>query len=187
MKKFSFRLITAAAFFLGGLHLASATTDFTWLCKIKGELQGYNRGLVVSYGVLEGSADITCHSPLSALRGEVVKKSVVISIKSLGLGLDWNDVDKATIFSSSIGIENLNDMMGTYSISASAGASFLVGGVEVTPFTAVHGSNSGFGIDLTIMGQKISGLGGFHIRFNKMTIEENGEEDEGDREEVGTP
>lgn len=171
MKALVLSLITFLAF-ASSLADARAASIDNWECRMKGNISGLKLGFGIGGQFLSGDGAVYCSQ--SDNPNLVVKQPISITI--LGGGITFFDityVKAVKVVTAGIGrVSGPESLMGEYKISASAGGTLINRGLNVDIALAAN-SDSGFGFEVGLQGEKAYGLG-LRLYGLLLLIEKNG-------------
>jgi len=158
MRFFLFSLIVALPLFAGNVLEARADT---WKCEMRGEMSGVKLGFLFGGQVIKGDGNIHCEvEQTGGAQVRTVAFPVRISIVGGGIGFDFTVVHQMEIFTAGIGgIRNPQDLLGQFSVSASAGITLIDQGRNVDAAISVKHRARGLGFEVGMIGEDAIGLG----------------------------
>lgn len=145
------KLIIAAAALVGIAAQADVAGPLTG-CQLKGVMAGNSVGVGISVTQVEGTGVVTCQS----INGKTQELGVKMKLSGVGLGLGYSEYTEVEVASAVVGVADANEMVGTYSVGLSAGATLIEVGLDAS--VALKVSNNGLGFELGLMGKKAKGL-----------------------------
>lgn len=157
MKVLILSLLTLLAF-ASPLADAKAASLDNWDCRMKGNISGLKLGFGLGGQFLSGDGAIYCSQ--SENPDLIIRQPISITIVGGGFTLfDITYVKAVKVVTAGIGRVNGPDsLIGKYKISASAGGTLINRGINVDIALAAN-SESGFGFEVGLQGEKAYGLG----------------------------
>ncbi len=139
----------------------------TWTCDLNGNISGL--GISVFFGgqIIGGKGMITCKTT----DGKSVQRlPVYLRFISAGVGFDFTIINKMQIIALGIGVtDGPQALVGEFAVGATAGATFITKGVDVTAAVKVE-RKDGLGFEVGMIGKEAVGLG-VHLHGMVFTIE----------------
>ena len=128
----------------------------TWRCEIGGDMAGVKLGFFFGGQVIRGEGEISC----STEGGRESRVPVRLAILGGGVGFDFTIVRQVRIVSEGVGgLRGPADLLGAFSVAASAGTTLIHQGHNVDAAISVKGKGRGLGFEVGMIGEDAVGLG----------------------------
>ncbi|HEY8280674.1 MAG TPA: hypothetical protein VIH99_13680 [Bdellovibrionota bacterium] len=129
-----------------------------YTCQMTGGISGLKLGFVVGGQVLDGEGVIRCQANRPGLSDAEIP--VLFTVVGGGLAFDFTIVRAVNLVTAGIGVfRDPRDLLGQYSVAATAGATLIHRGYNVQSAISVKHRAHGIGFDLGFQGEYAVGLG----------------------------
>ena len=143
------------------------TAASAYTCQLRGAISGIKLGFFIDGQILGGDGVIHCFDAThSGLRD--VDMPVRVRVIGGGIGFDFTIVQRVNIVTAGIGaIRRPTDLLGQYSVAASAGITLINHGYNVQSAISVKHRVHGIAFEVGFQGEKAIGLG---VRLNGLVM-----------------
>lgn len=145
------------AFLAAVLLLSPPAFADSWRCQLGGDMSGVRLGFFFGGQVIRGQGEVSC----VAKNGRTARVPVRLAVFGGGAGFDFTVVRQVRVVSESVGgLRAPSDLLGSFSVAASAGATLIDQGHAVDAAISLEGKGGrSLGFEVGLVGEDAIGLG----------------------------